>query len=504
MLLALIMTLSMMPLDIVAAETTHGEDASPEVSTSIRISEDLITNEVRSADGTVVVSSSEEILPEGGYVEFKELEPVNTDDGEAAGAQKTNNGKKDAAPGQQKKQDKGGKGNNGNAYGRYKNKNKKEVGRYDISVKNKNKKNWQPGRNETVDVRVNLSKPIPVTPGSTLTLIHDPEGVNEVVQTAEFTRTPDGTQLTGFTFKADGFSVYVVTEETALNRLHVVFNKDTEKIGDAYVKEGDNLAQVLVDPGVGDLDEGVIFRGWTTDPDYDANTQGLSISDIRTAVEGMLPPAQDDETVTYYAMLFKQYKIDYLDPSGNASLGTESFFVRADDNTPQTYTINTGYNPVDDMHKFDGWIVTEDTAGNIDSATFNGEPAEEPYQKQTELVIHGNVTFMADTSEGHWLIFNENGYGGTYNAPQFVNSGEVTVQPDLAKPENMRRNGYTFDGWFKDKDCTIPFSFGGELTEKTTIYSHLLDPEPDPGRLRCRKRHYHDRNSWREHSIPIS
>ena len=212
MLLALIMTLSMMPLDIVAAETTHGEETSPEVSTSIRISEDLITDEVSSADGAVVVSSSEEILPEGGYVEFTVLEPVNTDDGEAAGAQKTNNGKKNAAPGQLKKQDQGGKGNNGNAYGRSKNKNKKEVGRYDISVKTKNKKKWQPGRNETVDVRVNLSTPIPVTPGSTLTLIHDPEGANEVVQSAEFTRTPDGTQVTGFTFKADGFSVYAIVD----------------------------------------------------------------------------------------------------------------------------------------------------------------------------------------------------------------------------------------------------------------------------------------------------
>ena len=87
------------------------------------------------------------------------------------------------------------------------------------------------------------------------------------------------------------------------------------------------------------------------------------------------------------------------------------------------------------------------------------------------LIIHGDVTLTARISEGHWLIFDENGSGATYNAPQFVYSGTVTEQPDQAKPANMVRRGYDFGGWYTEATCENEFDFGHELTDKTIIYA---------------------------------
>ena len=53
-------------------------------------------------------------------------------------------------------------------------------------------------------------------------------------------------------FKTDGFSVYVVVETGDDARLKVDFVQ-SEKTVSMYVKEGDNLAQVLYDPGAGNL-----------------------------------------------------------------------------------------------------------------------------------------------------------------------------------------------------------------------------------------------------------
>ena len=125
-----------------------------------------------------------------------------------------------------------------------------------------------------------------------------------------------------------------------------------------------------------------------------------------------------------------------------------------------------GY-PTDDTHNFEGWQVTKglDVITDPDDIT-----AETIIANNTEIKIKGNITLNAVAPEGHWLVFDENGKGATYNAPRFFETNEVTDDTGLLE---MKRKGYTFAGWYTDSACSDgkEFTFGGKLTEKTTIYA---------------------------------
>ena len=279
---------------------------------------------------------------------------------------------------------------------------------------------------------------------------------------------------------ADSFSVYVVGETA--KRLQVKFMDGATELASLLVKEGDDLTVVLPEPVI-EPETGVVFKGWTTDPDYTVDTEPMLIDAVRTDVQGMLPPDYDSDDanakpVVYYAMRIRQYTINYLDENG-ASLGQVVIEFRADDTQlEKPFKIENSYTPKDDSHGFLGWTVLEgqdNIVGYVDDTL---------YAVNDEITVKGSVTFAVFAPEGHWLVFNENGKGGTYNAPQFVQSGTVTVNPGTT----MTRKGYTFGGWYDSKEnadahaadpsVTVgQFSFGEELTDKTTIYASWIPDE---------------------------
>ena len=273
------------------------------------------------------------------------------------------------------------------------------------------------------------------------------------------------------TFKSDEFSIYAIVGEDIDYRINVVFKKGNTKIDSMYVKENDDMEVVLYDPGTGELDDGVYFRGWTTDPNYTTETEALTIDDVRTDVAGMLPPSSDDITVTYYAMLFKDYRVTYMDEN-NISLGQEEVTFRADSTSAQqNYKVNMAYTVQDDTHHFEGWNVKEGGShivGHTDGKT---------YENNDNITITGDVTFSVNAPEGHWFIFDENGKGATYNAPQFVQSSDHPTRPNDA---NMIRNGYRFGGWFKDKSVAdqtsggTHYNFNQTLSDRTTVYARWI------------------------------
>ena len=233
----------------------------------------------------------------------------------------------------------------------------------------------------------------------------------------------------------------------------------------------DHINTIIYDPGAGTLPTGTIFLGWTTEENYTESTTPMTIEGVRDAIRTRLgQPVTDGDEFDVYAMLFKQYNVTYLDEN-DTSLGVQTILFRADTtDTWKNYTVNQSYSPADNDHDFEGWSVK--SGGD----KIQGYTAGTTYENETEISISGDVVFSVVAPEGHWLIFNENGKGATYNAPQFVKTGQTTTKP--CEDEAMTRLGYEFEGWYNGTVdstgkvvLTTPFDFGGTLTDHTTIYA---------------------------------
>ncbi len=280
-------------------------------------------------------------------------------------------------------------------------------------------------------------------------------------------------------FSSGEFSVYAVVE-SVVPRLTITFMNGNSEIAKMYVKAADTadeVEKIVYDPGAGTLPAGQVFKGWTTDPNYTKDTELITIATIRSNAMSTADGLTGDDSVTYYAAIFKQYTITYVDGKG-VTVGSEVVELPSHQ-TEASYKVNQGYS-TDDTHNFEGWIVADGSTningypGNANSTTLNGETVYY-YENGDVLTITGDVKFSVSAPEGHWLVFDENGKGATYNAPRFIKAGQTTSDEGMLE---MVRNGYTFDGWYTGAPSQTGgdptgtrFQFGGTISETTTIYA---------------------------------
>lgn len=62
-----------------------------------------------------------------------------------------------------------------------------------------------------------------------------------------------------------------------------------------------------------------------------------------------------------------------------------------------------------------------------------------------------------------------------YSGAPAAKTESVKEGEKLPKPTDPIRDGWTFDGWFTDKDCTYPYDFSSEVKEEFTLYAGWLD-----------------------------
>ncbi len=335
---------------------------------------------------------------------------------------------------------------------------KQALGAYDITITN-GKKVWQPASGQPV--MVSISDP-DFTDGELLDVYH--EGANGLEFVA--TVSPENGKIT---FPAKSFSVYIVTESGAGARLKVNFHQIDGSIVPIYVKAADatdaeTYKTVLYDPGVGTIADGVQFRGWTQEENYDVEDadNGMTIAQVRTLVQPMLANVTDGNSIDLYPMLFKLYHVTYLDELGAVLTSQEVLFLLNSDEGYHECEINHYYEPATSEQHFLGWDVAdgEEHIQNYVDDTH--------YQNGTSININGNIKLRAYVPYGHWLVFKENGAGASFTTAQFIENGQNTVEPT-----DPARFGYTFGGWYTDADCTEgnEFEFGHPITENTNLYA---------------------------------
>ncbi|MBR2521227.1 MAG: InlB B-repeat-containing protein [Oscillospiraceae bacterium] len=306
-------------------------------------------------------------------------------------------------------------------------------------------------------------------------------------------RQLDNTEEDEVSFASREFSVYAVIGGNGDEaRMQLNFHLYDGTVVPMTIKNGDNtlekLQEIVYDPGSGvAAGSGLSFLGWTTDNPYDADSTRQSIDKIRehllSDVIGSITETDPITTVDYYAAVFKIFTVTYYDEFG-VSLGSEAVLLQPSE-TSSSYMVNMNY-PVDDSHNFEGWkVMTSEepgyvyTGGNIQGHTDN----DHVYPNETTITITGDVDFVVEAPAGHWLVFDENGKGATFNAPQFYKEGVPTEQTGNAVASEMKRYGYSFGGWYKEVTGEADemgyrqvvessrYDFNEVLTENRTIYA---------------------------------
>lgn len=209
------------------------------------------------------------------------------------------------------------------------------------------------------------------------------------------------------------------------NTITYIFQKkngeQTEEIARQIVKKGDTLLEPEVKTG-----ENEKFTGW--DPAVTFGTVG---------------EITETKTITVTAKIEKVYYIFFKDNTGRVVATKEC----TDGQTVSDFSDVTF--PVGPDESITGWYFDEAAqTEKADSVTINGQ----------------NVTLYAKVEKGYWITFDAN--GGSYTAPVFYANGTAAAAPvtDPTLP------GYSFDGWYLDKDCTNPADFS-KITTSTTVYA---------------------------------
>lgn len=209
------------------------------------------------------------------------------------------------------------------------------------------------------------------------------------------------------------------------NTITYIFQKkngeQTEEIARQIVKKGDTLLEPEVKTG-----ENEKFTGW--DPAVTFGTVG---------------EITETKTITVTAKIEKVYYIFFKDNTGRVVATKEC----TDGQTVSDFSGVTF--PVGPDESITGWYFDEAAqTEKADSVTINGQ----------------NVTLYAKVEKGYWITFDAN--GGSYTAPVFYANGATAAAPVT----NPTLPGYSFDGWYLDKDCTNPANFS-EITTSTTVYA---------------------------------
>ena len=91
------------------------------------------------------------------------------------------------------------------------------------------------------------------------------------------------------------------------------------------------------------------------------------------------------------------------------------------------------------------------------------------YKAGAEYEVEGDHTFTAIWEENkaktYTVTFNANGHG-TAPATQTVEEGKKA-----SKPTDPTASGYTFGGWYTDKECRSAYSFDTAVTKDITLYA---------------------------------
>ena len=146
------------------------------------------------------------------------------------------------------------------------------------------------------------------------------------------------------------------------------------------------------------------------------------------------------DTALYAKWEINSYQVTF-DSMGGSSLDNQQVTYNGTAATPSAPT-KAGYT-------FDGWFTDKDYTKSYDFAT----------------PVTDDITLYAKWDIASYNV-NFDSMGGSS-----LDSQQVTYNGTAATPSAPTKAGYTFDGWFTDKDCTVAYDFNAPVTDNITLYA---------------------------------
>ena len=176
-----------------------------------------------------------------------------------------------------------------------------------------------------------------------------------------------------------------------------------------------------------------------------------SVEDMTASLEGIdsslynyiIYSAAVDNRSVYYIFECKDYHSVSVTSDGNGEVTSSVNIGIENDEVSLTATPKKNY-------KFKEWQIVSGGVTVVDNKFKIGK--EDVEIKAIFEKISYQISF--DTA------------GGSSIASQ-----KVTIGNKAVKPEDPQKEGYTFDGWYADKNCSEVFDFGKEINSDLTVYA---------------------------------
>ena len=206
------------------------------------------------------------------------------------------------------------------------------------------------------------------------------------------------------------------------------------------------------------------FVGWNTKADGtgDSYTNGQIVHNLT---------ATNEETITLYARWGKRFTITF-DGNGadeGSTMAQQAVFLGMNMALNTNTFTKSGYT-------FAGWNTQADGNGTFyaDGSIFNATEDTTLYAtwRQQQSGSSGGSRGYSVTNT-YTITFETN--GGSK-----IQSTNVEKNKTVTEPSAPTKDGYTFDGWYTDKELTSAYNFNTKVTKAFTLYAKWAKTGTEP------------------------
>ena len=338
-------------------------------------------------------------------------------------------------------------------------------------------------------------------PNGTVTLPEAPESEIYEFKRWSQTESADGTEFTASTVVSGDMNVYAVGQE---------MYGEAEGEKKIIVTYGMGATQDLSDymTYAGETDASGKFTYAITDGNKDTATANGNT--IAAAIDGDTLTIPVDTNADTYTLTIQATEKQPVISLFSVHYGTEpltfTLLVTVD---PAAPVLAEGEEVTAARMQLDQMLSTSEITGAVNG--IDGQPLEGTWtwkndrkMKQTGIFEETAVFTPVNTNYAPFetvvsvTVYRPSSGGGSITSytvtfdtqgGNSIGSVRVTRNNTVTKPAEPTKEGYTFEGWFTDIDCTEAYDFDTAVTKNITLYAKWekeqptepVDPDPTPG-----------------------